>query len=106
MSWNKNTISFSELDAAKRTLDSLKASYQVSTVKEVEGMGLNDYDNKPYLLRRLVYADTIILEKMIRHSDCDVDDIIVSQSFPSTQEPKDWIWEEFFEDEGIEELSE
>lgn len=101
MSWNKNTVDLSEVDAAERVLRNLKIPYHLSTLKKVQGRGLNDtddsldnlydLDNQKYLIRRLQYRDIVLLEQMVRTCDCDADDVICSYTFNLTSEPKVWI---------------
>lgn len=91
MSWNKNTISISKLDAVLETLDNLGVPYELSTIGEFVGRGLNDgWDTAMHYLRRLKYKDRVILEYAELDADCDVDDIIASAEFKIEDEPGDW----------------
>ena len=94
MSWNKNTISLSEIDSTMGVLKDLNVDFRCEEIGKVRGCGLNDYWNyelgeKYYSMRRLIYDDSVILEQMIRVNDCDVDDVIISSKFDKEKEP-DW----------------
>ena len=93
MSWDKNTINQSNLNAVKDVLDDLKIKYTLVIKECVRGSGLNDDmcgEMRVYELRRLSYRNFVILEQMNRTSDCDADDTITSQKFTKENEPKDW----------------
>lgn len=102
MSYNKNTINRSAVDATIQVLENLGTSYKVTKLGAVTGLGLNDEifeedmkeilhsEQRYYEIRKLEYKDVIILEKMIRNKDCDVDDYILSYEFKKGCEPKDW----------------
>ena len=92
MSWNKNTINMSALEAMRCMLEDLHEPYEVQVIAEFRGLGLNDdfADDDMHQLRRLRYRDTVILEYVNMHSDCDTDDVISSRRFPLKDEPKDW----------------
>lgn len=94
MSWDKNTVSFSEVDSVINTLSSLEIPYAVEIKDSVLGVGINDGviygDDTYYSLRRLVYKDIVILEQIEKDVDCDTDDIIISHRFPKEKEPEDW----------------
>ena len=93
MSWNKNTRVMSSLNAVKEAMDELGFPYELTVLGKVMGIGLNDNlcgDDVYYEMRRLEYRDLVILEQLIRHYDCDVDDLVVSEKFSLEQEPKDW----------------
>jgi hypothetical protein len=97
MSWDKNTINLSNLDAVKNVLDDLKIKYTLEAKAKVRGFGLNDgmygEEDKYYELRRLSYRGFVILEQICRTSDCDADDTITSHKFTREDEPKDWEYE-------------
>uniref|UniRef100_A0A6M3K4N9 Uncharacterized protein n=1 Tax=viral metagenome TaxID=1070528 RepID=A0A6M3K4N9_9ZZZZ len=92
MSWDKNTISLSGLDAVIGTLLDLGIDHEVSIIAEFHGRGLNDdyLDLSPHKLRRLEYGKWVILEKVEQDADCDTDDCILSCKFELDKEPKDW----------------
>ena len=91
MSWDKNTVNMSGLDAIKETLDNLGTEYTLTAEAEVRGNGMNDSSgDPPYKLRRLQYGDWVVLERIVKDADCDTDDIIYSQTFLLKKEPKDW----------------
>ena len=93
MSWDKNTISFSDIDAVIDVLKDVGLDYKLSVMARVRGWGLNDdYTGKEFWeLRRLEYGNTVYLEKIEQDADCDVDDIITSSKFTKSTEPKDWV---------------
>ena len=96
MSWNKNTISMSEIDSIMGVLKEMNIDFKCEEIGKVRGCGLNDYWNcgpdeeKYYSLRKLAYDNFIILEQIIRANDCDIDDIITSSKFDKDKEPSDW----------------
>jgi hypothetical protein len=90
MSWDKNTVINSEIDTVARTLDDLNIPYELITLGNVVGHGLNDdYSeegpSKTHPIRMLTYkdrwGDVCIREQMQRFADCDADDVIVSVRF-------------------------
>ena len=92
MSWDKNTINSSHIDAVVDTLKRADIPYEVKVLGQVRGMGLNDgfdYVNF-HEVRRLQYRNTVILEQMRRSSDCDMDDYLESFTFDLDKEPKEW----------------
>ena len=90
MSWNKNTVIFSEVDAVARTLEELGTPCNLSVIATFRGRGLNDMEDTKYDLRRLEYSDTVILEYVVLSADCDADDCILSARFILGQEPREW----------------
>lgn len=90
MSWNKNTIVTSTVDATVEILTDLSYPYNLQIKRLIQGIGINDLEVREYPLRRLQYGKWVILEKMIRHSDCDIDDTIVSYKLTLEDEPKNW----------------
>ena len=92
MSWDKNTISFSQIDGIVDTLKDLGIDYELLVIAKVIGRGLNDdYTGKEFWeLRRLEYKDIVHLEVIEQDADCDIDDIITSCKFAKSNEPKDW----------------
>lgn len=94
MSWDKNTLSFSQIDAVVDVLKDMGVSYKLTVITKVLGRGLNDggmWDkDKYYELRRLEYGNTVYLEKIEQDADCDADDIISSHKFTKATEPKNW----------------
>ena len=92
MSWDKNTINMSNLDAVRCVLDDLNELYALSIISTFVGMGLNDSSSdSPYELRRLRFRDKVILEYVEMDVDCDVDDCIYSEKFNLIDEPQDWV---------------
>ena len=90
MSWDKQTINLSSLDAIKDTLDDLGVSYDLSVIAEFKGRGLNDPDGEVYQLRRLQYDGKVVLEYAELDADCDADDRIMSYTINLDEEPEDW----------------
>lgn len=95
MSWNKETINFSEIDSIIKTLEDTNTPYQLEILGEVGGYGLSDVSflkniSKKYPIRCLRYMHIVIKEQMIRTKDCDTDDYIVSKRFLNLEEPLDW----------------
>ena len=94
MSWNKNTINFSEVDSAAKWAKRFNIPHKLSTMGTVVGMGLNDIidmeNSVQYDIRRLEIGDIVLLERMERHPDCDMDDYLVSVEFSKKNEPKNW----------------
>jgi len=93
MSWDKNTISFSDIDAVIDALKDIGIDYKLSVLTRVVGRGLNDdYMGREFWeLRRLEYGNTVYLEKIEQDAECDTDDIITSHKFTKSTEPKDWV---------------
>jgi len=96
MSWDKNTLIITEVDSTIETLKSFNTPYKLTILGEIRGRGLNDDGEAsyPYLIRRLEYKDTVILEQMISATDCDTDDVLMSYRFDKKDEPKNWKIEE------------
>ena len=92
MSWDKNTIITSSVDSIIETLSNLNTPYCLEEIGKVRGYGLNDDYNGVdfYPLRKLEYGDFVVLEQIIRTTDCDTDDTIISKSFPKDKIPKRW----------------
>jgi len=106
MSWDKNTRNCSEVDTTIKLLKELKVKFKIKVLGKVIGQGLNDEigeyglgESKSYPMRRLEYQDNVVLEKIIRAPDCDVDDVIVSEKFSKGKEPKRWKIEISMEEE-------
>ena len=101
MSWDKNTINLSTLDFAIEMLKDLNISYECKIIGKVRGMGLNDPDcpDDYYNVRRLAYGNFVVIEKMIRTKDCDLDDMFISLKFRKDLEPIDWQIEKIVEED-------
>ena len=104
MSWNKNTICISNIDGIVEVLEEAGATYKMTTLGRVAGWGLNDtFENrKDYPIRKLEYGDKVILERMLRSHDCDVDDVITSFKFDKKDAPQNWEIEVFVDGEEFE----
>lgn len=90
MSWDKITIMSSDINAVIDTLESLNISYKLTTLKKVKGLGINDDETQLYAIRRLEYQGIVIIEKMIRTSDCDTNDCVTSFRMNLKDEPRVW----------------
>ena len=107
MSYNKNTVSLSNVDSVISLLEKDGRDFKVSVLGKVKGRGVNDsYDNiDTYDIRKLEYKTLsgqhfVILEKMVRHPDCDADDCIISEEFLSGDVPAKWDLEETQQDDS------
>jgi len=81
MSWDKNTINMSIINQIIGLLESLKTPYKVKTLKKIEGSGLNDGLDTFYELKKLEVKDFIYIDQMIKTTDCDTDDTIITHQF-------------------------
>jgi len=90
MSWDKQTINLSKLDAVRDTLEEVGVPFRESVIATFRGAGCNDPDYEMYDLKRLAYRDTVILEYVTMDSDCDANDYIQSIQFDLKDEPKHW----------------
>jgi hypothetical protein len=95
MSWDKNTIVHSEIDAIISIFEEIHYPYKLKILGEVMGCGLNDDDGQIYSIRSLEYKtkkgyNIVLLERMERTSDCDGDDYIVVHKFNKKDVPKNW----------------
>jgi hypothetical protein len=102
MSWDKQTIVLSFVNATIATLKDLNILYTLTELGQVQGNGRNDDDlgkdaegdpipiGRCYPIRKLEYGDVVILEQMQRTHDCDTDDVILAFKFEKGKEPKDW----------------
>ncbi len=101
MSWDKHTINVSAIDDTISALENLGTPYTITILGKVQGHGLDDeiYEEAYsictiYTMRKLEYKDVVLLEKLRRNSDCDVDDFILSFEFKKGHEPRNWEIEE------------
>ena len=92
MSWDKNTIRASEIDTTMKVLTELKVEHTIETIGKVRGYGLNDDYAKTdiHLIRKLTYKNFVVLEQMVRNTDCDLNDVIISEKFDKDKVPKKW----------------
>jgi hypothetical protein len=92
MSWDKNTIMFSDITPITRELIRTKEKYQLFTIGKVKAMGLNDliHGIEEYDLRILIYKGGVVVEQVRQMLDCDVDDVIVSETFNFDELPEKW----------------
>lgn len=106
MSWDKETINMSAVDGTISVLENLGTPYTLTILGKIKGREFNDdiskydeegnpnFETREYAMRQLEYKDVVLLEKIIRNSDCDIDDYIISYEFKKGYEPKDWEIEE------------
>jgi hypothetical protein len=99
MSWNKNTICDDTIDYTVKILEDEKLKYNLITLGEVAGFGLNDEEGKTYPIRLLKYNNKFLIERMIRSDDCDLDDQIVTKLYKNNL-PKFWWLEITIDDNG------
>jgi hypothetical protein len=102
MSWDKNTLNFSVINATLDILRDLGEPFVLSIIGNVMGNGINDEewtkdeDGDPYPqlkyypIHRLEYKNTVILEQIQRTQDCDCNDTIISFKFKKEEEPTNW----------------
>jgi hypothetical protein len=88
MSWNKNTINLSQIDAWINLCKSNNMAYELTVLGKVRGRGLNDDGDLE--IRRLRCGESVLLERMERTADCDSDDLIQSYQYNRATEPKQW----------------
>ena len=62
-------------------------------------MGFNNSFDKKYTLVKLEYKKTIILEQLIRYTNCNEDDVIISECFKKDNELFNWKLERVFDDD-------
>lgn len=97
MSWDKNTLNYSDIPLVSRVLKILKEPYKVEIMGEVDGYGLNDLSGEKHRLHKLIFRGKVILEQMVRTHDCDCDDYI--HSVLKNKEPKNWSLEVWVDEE-------
>lgn len=83
MSWDKNTVNCSKIDAMALILQAANLTYSLKEIGRVRGYGLNDFmdyesPGEIYPLRELVFENKRFVEQMRRCHDCDTDDTIIS----------------------------
>ncbi len=92
MSWNKNTTTSTKIDDTIEILRENDIPYTLEILGKVEARGLNDTytGTKYYNIRKLSYQNFVIMERMIRQPDCDIDDVIIAEKFNKDNIPEDW----------------
>ena len=83
MSWNKNTISASSIEATAKALHAVDVEYTLEVIGDTDGFGLNDQEDKKYHLKQLSFFDkrgvkNVHRDQMQRTHECDSDDRIVT----------------------------
>ncbi len=100
MSWDKNTTRSTKIDNTIEVLKDLNKTFNIPYTLEILGKvnarGQNDHytGTEYYEIRKLSYGDYVILERMIRQPDCDIDDIITAEKFNKDNIPDNWEIEE------------
>jgi hypothetical protein len=86
---------FSDITPLVRELIRRKENYHLATLGTVQAKGLNDYFKAvdDIDLRILIYSGGVVLEQMRRTSDCDLDDVIVSEVFNFNELPEKFALE-------------
>ena len=97
MSYNKNTVYNSQINTVIRILELEKIKYKLKHIAAVKNFGINIERN--YLpIHRLETDNFVLLERIERHADCDMDDVITATLFPRNKEPLDWPTEVIIND--------
>lgn len=83
MSYNRNTANLSRIDTITEVLDELGVFYDLKNIGKVLARGSNDLNNgkETYIMRELRYKNFVVLERMSRSDDCDIDDVILSYKY-------------------------
>jgi hypothetical protein len=81
MSWDKNTYDMSTIRDIIVLLDALQINYKLTKIKNVSGRGNNDNLDNSYTLQKLEVNNIIYIDQMIRTTDCDTDDTIITHKF-------------------------
>ena len=81
MSWDKNTINMSIISDLIVLLVALKMKYKVTEIQRLPGRGNNDGPEDSYILKKLEVNNMIYIDQMLRTSDCDTDDTIITHRF-------------------------
>lgn len=94
---NKHTILLTRIDETIKYLRQYHIHFKLFKILKGIGRGINDIiaiDNEPsskkYILRRLDFQNTIMLERAILIDNNDLDDFIVSYVFKKEEVPKEW----------------
>lgn len=96
MSFNKYTLNLSRVDVISHYLREKKCEFTIKNLDKIDGRGINDLipykeQKRVYSIRKLQYLDKVLLERMIRTKDIEIDDYFISQEFDEDKLPKDWI---------------
>lgn len=95
MSWTKQTIRLSVVDDVIEQFKKELKQFKLTLMGKVAGQGMNDLSRdteewRVYLIRRLEFGDTIILEQMVQNGDMELDDFIMSYTYNRKDLPKTW----------------
>jgi hypothetical protein len=113
MSYNKNTIRVTEVDATLKVLCKANITYTLEVLGSVVGLGMNDdtYDREGneisgnYECRKLTYGDTVLMERMDCSSDCDSNDYFNSYEYKKGEEPETWELSVYIDEDGLDDLN-
>lgn len=86
MSWNKNTIHASELNAYLANAKLRNEPHVLQSYCTVAGLGLNDTNNHDLRVLKLESLGIVVVETMHRDSDCDFDDTIQSTVYSTASQ--------------------
>lgn len=91
----KRTINLSRLDYVANFLSRYNIKVDITLLHKEKGSGVNDIiplknEYRFYFLRRLEYKGYVILEKLVKYSDANVDDVIFSHEFEDNEVPAIW----------------
>jgi hypothetical protein len=90
----QNTKNKSKVDAYIEILEDLKVSYNI-VLKVKISIPYGMLGEKNYNLRKLVFENYVVYEKIIRNSSYPcIDDEILSFKFKKEEDPLNWQWEE------------
>jgi len=90
MSWNKHTIKSTTINDIIEVLKETEQTYSVKVLGMVVDRGMDSSGDLE--LRRLHYGSKVVLEYVLRSSDCDADDVVVAVKFGWHEEPKAGEW--------------
>ncbi len=92
MSWNKNTTFSTKIDDTIEVLRENNIPYTLEILGTVQARGLNDTYNGTefHVIRKLTYQNFVIMERMVRDPDCDINDTIIAEKFKKDNVPENW----------------
>lgn len=83
----KQTLNLSRLDKFAHFLSRNGVIPDITLISRIRSRALDEKDIK---LRKLVYKDYILLEKIVQYSDEYIDDVIFSYEFSTAKLPNNW----------------
>jgi hypothetical protein len=94
---SKETINLSKVDYIANYLSNNKIPFKIILLEKIKGRGINDtvfpfkkFLKREYFLRRLEYANYIVLEQIVFIKDKELDDFIISKEYEKGKEPIKW----------------